>query len=132
MKATRVLWLLVLGLSCATACGDDDDDRGSAAQRMGVGASCTSDQDCPPELMLECLSFKGGYCGLEGCASDVDCPPGSACVEHADDGNNYCFLICADKPECNWTRPVDAESNCSSSVVFTDGHKAYKACVPPS
>lgn len=131
MTALKLSLALTLALFAATACGDDDDDGGSQAQRMGVGAACDSADDCPPELMLDCLPFKGGYCGLEGCTTDAECPQGSACVEH-DDGNNYCFLVCVDKPECNWTRPVDAESNCSSNITFADGHKAVKACVPPT
>jgi hypothetical protein len=132
MTAPKLLLSIVSVLLSTAACGDDDDDGGSPAQRMGVGAACDSAQDCPPDLGLECLQFKGGYCGLEGCASDNDCPPGSACVEHTD-GTNYCFLICTDKVQCNYTRPVEAESNCSANITFTDDQGGgIKACVPPS
>jgi hypothetical protein len=114
-------------------CGSDDDGNGlSPAQRHGVGAACTEDRDCyVGEEALVCLPFKGGYCGLEGCTADVDCPPGSACVAH-DDGHNYCFLLCAEKPECNYTRPADIESNCTSNISYVDNNKGSKACVPPS
>src|SRR5688572_16260563 len=106
MTARKPLLALVLALLSVTACGDDDDDGGpSQAQRLGVGAACDSADDCPivrtsdnQEIVLQCLSFKGGYCGLADCVSDLDCPQGSACVEH-DDMNNYCFLICTDKPQ---------------------------------
>jgi hypothetical protein len=77
------------------------------------------------------LPFKGGYCGLKGCEADADCPAGSGCVAH-DDGENYCFLLCTEKPQCNYTRPPDIESNCVSNIDFVDGQKSSKACVPPS
>src|SRR5687768_15751650 len=138
MTARKSALVLVPALLFIANCGDDDDDGASAAQRLGVGATCVSSEDCPivrdindEEVMLECLSFKGGYCGLEGCTSDMDCPQGSACVTH-DDNVNYCFLICATKPQCNYGRPVDAESNCSANITFTDEQTDAKACVPPS
>ena len=125
---------LVLALLVApafVACGDDDDEGLSEAQRHGVGAACDEDSDCYiGEDALTCLPFKDGYCGLEGCEDDTDCPAGSGCVEHGD-GANYCFLLCADKPECNYTRPTEIESNCSSNITFVGDAKG-KACVPPS
>jgi hypothetical protein len=88
--------------------------------------------DCSQRVApLQCLSFKGGYCGLEGCTRAEDCPLGSACVAH-DDGKNYCFLICTDKIQCNPTRPVDIESNCSANITFVGDNNGKKACVPPS
>ena len=63
--------------------------------------------------------------------TNADCPLGSSCVAH-DDGTNYCFLTCIDKPDCNLTRPVEVEANCSSSITFVDGKTEKKACVPPS
>lgn len=125
--------LMLLGSALVlAACGDDDDEGLSPAQQHGVGAACDDDDDCYiGDTSLLCLSFKGGYCGLEGCEADADCPPGSACVTH-EDGKNYCFLTCAEKVECNYTRPVEEESNCSSSITFTDGKNGSKACVPPS
>jgi hypothetical protein len=132
MTAQKPILALVLALLGATACGDDDDDGASQAQRLGVGAACDTADDCPPELMLQCLSFKGGYCGLQDCTGDIDCPAGSACVAH-DDGMNYCFLICTDKVQCNYGRPLDAESNCSSNITFVeDQGGGIKACVPPT
>lgn len=127
--------LILIGFTVASAlfaagCGDDDDDGGgSQAMRLGVGAACESNEDCA-ETAPECLRFKGGYCGLAGCTGDGDCPAGSKCVAH-DDGANYCFLVCRDKPECNLHRPLDAESNCSSNVTFVEDD-TVKACVPPT
>jgi hypothetical protein len=117
------------------ACGDDDDE-GTAADRLGVGAECKDSSECLREgdggINLACLSqFKGGYCGLEDCSSNEDCPERSACVAH-DDGNNYCFRSCTDKAECNVNRSESNESNCSSNVDFVDTSTAGKACVPPS
>ena len=109
----------------AGACGDDDAE----ADELGVGAECAGDDDCGPEQT--CLSFKGGYCGLEGCAANADCPQGSLCVAH-DDGKNYCFRICLDKAECNRNRSAELEANCSSSIVFVEPQTGVKACVPPS
>src|SRR5688572_7286427 len=90
---------------------------GSEAQNAGVGDECEEDGDCADEQ--ECLSFAGGYCGLEDCEADDDCPAGSACVDHTD-GTKYCFLICADKSECNQRRSAGNASNCSSNVTFVD------------
>lgn len=103
---------------------------GSPAQQAGVGRECASNEDCADGQ--DCLSFKGGYCGLEDCDGDDDCPDGSACVTQ-EDGENYCFLLCRDKPECNGGRSVDNEANCSSNVTFLDTQDdGVKACVPPS
>lgn len=126
-------WLLMLGLLLVVGCDDDDGGAGlSPAQLHGVGAACQVDEDCYLEQTpLVCLPFKGGYCGLVDCQADLDCPAGSACVAH-DDGSSYCFLICQDKPECNYTRPIEIEANCSSNVDFVEGKKGSKACVPPS
>jgi hypothetical protein len=117
-------------------CGDDDG--GNAADRLGVGAQCARDADCLQStvdggISQTCLTqFKGGYCGVEDCTSAEDCPMGSACVAH-DDGNNYCFRICADKPECNLHRDADNESNCSANVDYVEEPAGgAKACVPPS
>jgi hypothetical protein len=130
-------YLLTLGaLSIALGCGDDD---GNAADRLGVGAQCAGDDDCLQShvdggLSETCLlQFKGGYCGIQDCASSDDCPAGSECVVH-DDGNNYCFRTCANKPECNLHRDPENEANCSSNVDYAGATKADdpKACVPPS
>ncbi len=135
MRAFRIATtVLTLGMATLSllACNDDDGEGLSEAQRHGVGAACSADADCfVGEAPLVCLPFKGGYCGLEGCQASNDCPPGSACVMH-DDGNNYCFLLCTDKPQCNYTRPLEIEANCSSNITFVDGNKGSKACVPPS
>ena len=121
----------IVGLICVVAlvsCG------GSEADELGVGAQCTAMEDCEqPEGFTEmCLTqFKGGYCGIQGCTSDLDCVEDSACIAH-EDGINYCFRVCIDKPDCNENRDLENESNCSSSVTFTDGTQGRKACVPPS
>lgn len=133
-RMTTFRCALVFVLSMLAGCGGP----GTEADRVGVGAECTRDADCPivacdtepcPELV--CLTqFSGGYCGLADCTADVDCPNGSACVTH-DDGRNYCFRLCANKPECNLHRSVEVEANCSANVVFVEPQSA-KACVPPS
>ncbi|MFU8805708.1 MAG: hypothetical protein ACNA8W_17980 [Bradymonadaceae bacterium] len=119
---TLLTLLLFVGL---TACSSEAE-----ADKLGVGAQCASNDDCPEDF--ECLTqFKGGYCGLAGCESHRDCPEYSSCVIHGD-GNNYCFRDCFDKAECNANRSASQESNCSASVNFIDGTKDIKACVPPS
>jgi hypothetical protein len=120
--------LMWIGVSAG--CGDGATE----ADRIGVGAQCTAAAECPAvmDIELDCLTqFKGGYCGLEGCSGDLGCPEGSACVAH-DDGNNYCFRVCTDKPECNYNRSVANESNCVGSVTFVDERNDRKACEPPS
>jgi hypothetical protein len=123
--------LLVVGTGLfVVGCGDGSTE----ADRLGVGAECTASAECDSpdeEIPLECLTqFKGGYCGLEGCTGDGDCPEGSACVTH-DDGTNYCFRACVDKPDCNRNRP-NCEANCVGSVTFVDPRNDRKACEPPS
>ena len=106
---------------------------GACTPLTNVGRECTSGAECPVEMeiRLECLvQFKGGYCGLEGCKGDADCPEGSACVSY-DDGKNYCFRLCQDKPECNRDRSAENESNCTGSVTFVDSRNDRKACEPP-
>ena len=120
----RILCALVV-VMCG--CGDS----GSEAIRRGVGAECNATNDCTENGQVCLTEFKGGYCGVSGCARDSDCPQGSACV--TDDGQiNYCFLICADKPECNPHRTVDNESSCTSSLTFVDGTMDRKVCRPPN
>ena len=109
-------------------CGDDDT---SEADRRGVGAQCTANGDCT-EAEQTCLTqFKGGYCGIQNCQNDAACPEGSACVTH-DDSNNYCFLVCGNKSDCNTNRSAVNEANCSSSTTFVEGANGRKACIPPS
>lgn len=120
--------LLVLA-AATTACGEDPPPyRVSPAVAEGVGTACTTNADCTG-VGQECLPFKGGYCGIEGCTEDLDCPAGSACVTHSDN-ENYCFLLCVDKPDCNIHRPIADEANCVGSIDFVEsGHQ--KACEPP-
>lgn len=120
----RILCALVV-VMCG--CGDS----GSEAIRRGVGAECNATSACTEDGQVCLTEFKGGYCGVSGCVHDSDCPQGSACV--TDDGQiNYCFLICADKPECNPHRSVDNESSCTSSLTFIDGAMNRKVCRPPN
>lgn len=128
-NATHRLLIIAGALALlASACGEDADS-------LGVGAQCAVSDDCLQDegnITQECLpQFKGGYCGVVDCTGNADCPENSACVAH-DDGRNYCFRTCVDKAECNENRDADNESNCSSSIDFTDGDMGFKACVPPS
>ena len=132
----RFMYVLVAGsalVGLAVGCGNSDGE--TEADRQGVGAQCTADAGCESpdeEIELVCLTqFTGGYCGREGCTGDVDCPEGSACVTH-DDGTNYCFLVCADKPDCNRNREEANWANCVGSVTFVDERNERKACEPPS
>lgn len=134
MTSSRALLPLALLLAVGSAsCADEN-----AADRIGVAWSCTTNADCPevecdvePCPVLQCLTqFSGGYCGLADCISDAECVEGSACVRH-DDGRNYCFRLCTDKPQCNRHREPSVEANCSSSVEFVEPQSA-RACVPPS
>jgi hypothetical protein len=118
---------LVLALVLPSASCDDD----SEADILGVGAQCEMDDQCDEETMQSCLDFKGGYCGIQDCEGDEECPDDSACIAH-EDGVNYCFRTCIDKPDCNANRDLENEANCSSSVTFVDGTMGRKACVPPS
>lgn len=136
LLATSFLILVGLPLGCG-------DDEGSEATDRGVGAACATTDDCrndesstdgdavDPATVLECLSeFKGGYCGLKDCTAHDDCPDGSLCATY-DNGTNYCFLTCGDKPDCNVHRAEDEESNCVSNLTLIDGSKSSKVCVPP-
>ncbi|MEO8182029.1 MAG: hypothetical protein ABI895_24610 [Deltaproteobacteria bacterium] len=120
----------------ATGCGNDDGQ--DEADRIGVAAECTVNDECPSAFRGEtpveliCLrDFKGGYCGVVGCRQGGDCPDASACIAHTD-GNNYCFHTCTEKVDCNANRTPDNEANCSSNVTFVDDATKTKACIPPS
>jgi hypothetical protein len=139
MKVTKYLLILLMSVGfVAIGCGDDDGNENEADEK-GVGAQCETSADCQqPEddagMAQECLTeFTGGYCGIEDCASNEDCPEGSACVDH-DNGNEYCFRVCDNKPECNANRDEDVEANCSANIEFVDDTTpdGTKACVPPS
>jgi hypothetical protein len=119
MRLTHLACCFLLTLA---ACGDDANDR-------GVGATCAMDTDCTEEGQRCLTQFSGGYCGISGCTRDLDCPDGSACVTE-DDGTNYCFLVCVDKPDCNENRPVENEASCVSSLPFVEGAMGRKVCRP--
>jgi len=132
--------LLSLGLLAAVqlTAGCGDDDGATAADRVGIAAECTSDEQCPEArrgdetIALTCMrEFRGGYCGIADCQQNDDCPDGSRCVAH-DDGSNYCFRVCAEKVECNRNRTPANEANCSSNIDFVEAAQSIKACVPPS
>jgi hypothetical protein len=124
MLASSVLLMGTLALGC----GDSDADA------LGVGAECTSNDQCgsgDEDIELSCLTaFKGGYCGLENCTKNADCPENSICVTHEDD-ENYCFRVCKDKAECNANRGAEVESNCSGSFTAVEATN-LKVCLPPS
>lgn len=116
-----------LGLMGLSGCSDETE-----AGTLGVSAACTVSAHRGDGQV--CLTqFKGGYCGLLGCASVADCLEASACVAH-EDGENYCFRVCAGKAEYNAHRSADNESNCSSNIVLAGaGEKdKQKACGPQS
>jgi hypothetical protein len=125
LKRMAVVCQLALAVF-AVSCGD-----GTEAQRRGVGAACTKNEDCTETGQSCLMQFKGGYCGITGCTMDENCPAGSACVTH-DDGTNYCFLVCSVKPDCNVSRGIDEEANCSSTAVLLEEPKDRKVCSPPS
>ena len=125
MRFTLAISIAVLLAAC---------DDGTEADRQYIGGQCASSDDCyqEGEFPQSCLTqFSGGYCGLEGCQGDEDCPEASACVAHTD-GASYCFRICTDKVQCNRNRDLENEANCSANIVFVDGPRDVKACVPPS
>jgi len=125
-----IIVLSILAIAPLAACGDDDNNGGTEADRHGIGAICSANEDCF-EQGQTCLPFKGGYCGVADCTGDEMCPSGARCVAHTD-GKNYCFRVCTDKTQCNFNRPLEFESNCSSNITFVSGGKSTKACVPPS
>ena len=123
MGRTLFALLVAVGLG---SCGSDT----SEAIKRGVGAECNASLACTETNQVCLTAFAGGYCGVSACTHDTDCPAGSACVTD-DNQTNYCFLICADKPECNVRRSVDNESSCTSSLTFIDGTMGRKVCRPP-
>jgi hypothetical protein len=128
----KVIGFMGIAALVLAGCGDSSS---TEADRIGVGGECSQAAECESadeDITLTCLTqFTGGYCGLEGCEGDGDCPEGSACIDY-EDGNNYCFRVCVEKPECNENRSLENESNCSANVVFVDERNERKACVPPS
>lgn len=141
LPAHITLVFLLTSVSLAACGGRDDGEGDTEADRLGVAAMCDEDADCPKVevgdevIQLKCLvQFDSGYCAIENCESALDCPEGATCVTH-DDGVNYCFRECADKPECNANRDLDSEANCSGSFDYadpSDSTSGLKACIPPS
>jgi hypothetical protein len=119
-----MVWAFVVAVGAG--CSNQNE-----ANRRGVGAECSMSSDCTETGQVCLTEFKGGYCGLSGCVHDADCPQGSACVTD-DNQTNYCFLICADKTDCNLHRTTDNESSCTSSLTFVDGTMGRKVCRPPN
>lgn len=133
-----ILGVLALA-ALAAGCGDSGENK---ATERGVGEACATTADCRNDdgatadaaavTLLECLTeFKGGYCGLKDCTKHDECPDGSKCVT-ADNGTNYCFLVCVEKVDCNVHRTVENEANCVGNATLVDGAKGVKVCVPPS
>jgi hypothetical protein len=125
-RLTIAVAFATAALFASAGCSDDAD-------ALGVGAECTSNDQCDgdEDKPLNCLTaFKGGYCGLEGCKANADCPENSICVTH-EDAKSYCFRVCAEKADCNANRTTEVESNCSSSITRVEAG-TQKACVPPS
>jgi hypothetical protein len=119
--------MLCVLLVVACGCGSGQNE----ANRRGVGAECAVSSDCTEKGQVCLTEFKGGYCGLSGCMHDTDCPQGSACVT-SDNQLNYCFLVCANKTDCNLHRSAVDESDCTSSLTFVDGTMNRKVCRPPN
>jgi hypothetical protein len=125
----KSIFFVVVAATLGFGCGGGS----SEADQIGVGAECTTNEDCRQDLdpPLSCMTvFAGGYCGLTGCMGDLDCPEDAICVTHTD-STNYCFRACQNKSECNENRSLENESNCSSNVDRVDPSE-IKACVPPS
>jgi hypothetical protein len=117
-----ILCGLIVGLC---GCGSGQ----SPANQLGVGADCTMSSECTQPGQVCLTEFKGGYCGISGCLHDTDCPQGSACV--TDNQTNFCFLVCAQKTDCNLNRSVANEADCTSALPFVDGAMNRKVCRPP-
>lgn len=146
---TKFIWTALLITPLAfIGCGGDDEpapEDENEADDLGIGAQCEVDDDCPEvdfagmggaggKIQLECLTqFTDGYCAIEGCDSAEDCPEGATCVAH-EDGKNYCFRECVDKPECNANRDVESEANCVGSFDLADpaDDDGQKVCEPSS
>jgi hypothetical protein len=122
----RTLYALLAVALLMFGCGSST----SEAIRRGVGSECNASLTCTESGQVCLTQFKGGYCGVARCTTDSGCPQGSACVTN-DDQVNYCFLVCADKSECNLRRSADNESSCTSSLTFVDGTMGRKVCRPP-
>lgn len=88
---------------------------GSAAQpgAGGVGAACTSVEDCSDPGAV-CLDLTGGYCAIPDCAGTPDaCPEGSACFLFGEEGS-YCVDTCLSSDECREDEGYvcDADKTC--------------------
>jgi hypothetical protein len=91
---TAMGWLLLLGATFITGCGDDD-----YLPYDVVGAACRDDFDCAPGVACEHgKEFGDGTCAL-ACRGHLDCPPGAACIEAK---GGVCLPTCGDD---SWCRP---------------------------
>lgn len=84
--------ILVFGLACLAACGND----AVGTEGDVVGGACT-DGDCAGgSVCLIDTMHPGGMCSVE-CTSNADCPSGSACAQ---EGGGRCLLACDNADDC--------------------------------
>ena len=116
---------------CRSSGGGSENRKVCVPGDCGVGAACTGNDDCDPDL--ECLTtFGGGYCGKANCESNADCPQQSLCVQHPD-GDGFCLLPCSSDVDCSFCRPLDndaAYTFCTDDVTFVEAASTGQVCVP--
>jgi len=141
MSKSSIAGMLLVAGCFAIACDDDEQGGpgpGNEAVRRGVGAECADDDDCTEEGQVCLTEFRGGMCGIADCTASSECPDGSVCVADPDFNQNYCLLVCVNKPDCNVHRSLANEANCSSSLNAIDsgsggeGPGDPKVCRPPN
>ncbi len=113
---------------CRSSGGGSENRKVCVPGDCGVGAACTSNDDCDPDL--ECLTdVRGGYCGTRDCTADSECPENTRCVTHAN-GNNYCLRTCATNSDCSFCRGPALAIDCVDDANLVDPTVPAMVCVP--
>lgn len=103
---------------CRSSGGGQNNRKICVPGACGLGASCSADADCGPNL--ECLDeVDGGFCGVRDCASNADCPVDSLCISHA--GINHCAPTCAATSDCTFCRYGGPTAACTTDVDYIEG-----------
>jgi hypothetical protein len=111
---------------CRSSGGGGENRKVCVPGDCGVGASCTEDAHCDPDL--ECLDdLNGGYCGMRDCASNAECPQASVCVTI--DDTNVCVRTCDVQSDCGFCRHPDFAATCTTDVTYVEG-ASVQVCVP--
>lgn len=79
----------------------------SGCEKSEIGASCSSEAECPPTYPYCAAADAAGYCTARDCTANADCPEGWSCEEAA--GIRHCA-----KPPTGLGTSCTSNDDCSA------------------